>query len=66
MRAAAMQAIGVVGVDMDDRDLEALGQVAGVEGRARLARASVVKPSWLLAMMWMRAAGAVAGQAARG
>jgi hypothetical protein len=42
----------VVGVDVHDGDAEALGQVAGKQGAARVV-GSVVKPIWLLAMMWI-------------
>ena len=37
MRATARQAITIVGVDMHDRDLEAFGQVARIQRRARIA-----------------------------
>ena len=42
----------VVGVHVDDGNLEALRQVARVQGAADFAGAAV-KPTWLLAMMWM-------------
>ena len=41
----------VVGVDVDDRAVEALREVARVARRAA-ARGSVVKPTWLFVMRW--------------
>ena len=41
--------LGVVGVDVDDRHVEALREVARMAGRACVA-GSVVKPTWLFAI----------------
>ena len=42
----------VVGVHVDDRHVEALGEVRRV-ARGAASSGSVVKPSWLLAITWI-------------